>query len=583
MRNSTSSARVDALALERELQARVDGEVRFDAGSRAAYSTDASNFRQVPIGVVVPRTVDAAVEAVGVCREHDPPVVSRGGGTSLAGQCTNAAVVLDFSKYCHRVVSVDPQARTCVVEPGIVLDVLNQQLAPHGLRFGPEPATHPNCTLGGMIGNNSCGATAQRTGKVVDNIARLDVLLYDGTRFWCGETTDDEYAAIERHGDRRATVYRQLRRLRDEHADEIRDRYPDIPRRVSGYNLDSLLPENGFDVARSLVGSESTLVTVLRAELELVPVVKERTLVVLGFPDIAAAADAVPAVAEHEPIALEGVDHYLIHDEQLKRMNPQALRGAARGHRLPDGPVRRRHREEADAAARACSTRCGNPSTTRTSRSSTTPTARTSCGRSARPGSAPPPTCPGHRDTFEGWEDSAVPRTGSATTCATCAALRGVRLRRRHRAQPLRPLRSGLRAHPHPVRPVLSRRRRDVPAVHGARRRPRRALTAAPCPASTATGRPAASCYRGCSATRSCRLFERAQGALRPARPDEPRQGRRPVPRSTSTCGSGDRGRRASRARSTSPSRTTAARSPRPPTAASASASAASTSTTAAR
>jgi FAD/FMN-containing dehydrogenase len=167
--------RVDVAGLERDLRARVDGEVRFDEGSRGAYSTDASNFRQVPVGVVVPHTVEAAAAAVGVCWDHGAPVLSRGGGTSLAGECTNTAVVLDFSKYCNRLLSVDPGARTCVVEPGIVLDELNRQLAGHGLEFGPEPATHDHCTIGGMIGNNSCGATAQRTGKVVDNVVSLDV------------------------------------------------------------------------------------------------------------------------------------------------------------------------------------------------------------------------------------------------------------------------------------------------------------------------------------------------------------------------------------------------------------------------
>jgi FAD/FMN-containing dehydrogenase/Fe-S oxidoreductase len=316
---------LDIPELVQALRDRVDGEVRFDDGSRAAYSTDASNFRQVPLGVVLPRTPDAAVEAIAVAREFNAPVLSRGGGTSLAGQCTNTAVVIDWSKYCHQLESVDAEARTCIVQPGIVLDELNRQLADHKLRFGPEPATHMNCTLGGMIGNNSCGATAQRTGKVVDNIRRLEVLTYDGTRFWCGETSDDEYAAIERRGDTRAAIYRQLRRLRDEYADEIRRRYPDIPRRVSGYNLDSLLPEHNFDVAGLLVGSESTLVTVLRAELELVPVLSERSLIVLGYPDIYRAGDAVPAILPHEPIALEGVDHKLITDEQLKGLNPQAI------------------------------------------------------------------------------------------------------------------------------------------------------------------------------------------------------------------------------------------------------------------
>ncbi len=311
--------------LESDLRDRVDGEVRFDNGTRAAYSTDSSNYRQVPIGVVVPHTVEAAVEALAVCREHDAPVLSRGGGTSLAGQCTNTAVVIDWTKYCHALVSVDPDARTCVVEPGIVLDRLNEQLAPLGLRYGPEPATHMNCSLGGMIGNNSCGTTAQRTGKVVDNIARLEVLLYDGTRFWCGETSEGEYARIERRGDKVAAVYRSLRRLRDTRADAIRAAYPDIPRRVSGYNLDSLLPEHRFDVAGALVGSESTLVTVLRAELELVPTLSARTLVVLGYDAIATAADAVPAILPFDPVALEGVDHRLVHDERVKHMNSEAL------------------------------------------------------------------------------------------------------------------------------------------------------------------------------------------------------------------------------------------------------------------
>ena len=210
-----------------------------------------------------------------------------------------------------------------MVEPGIVLDELNRQLADSGCGSGPSPRLL-NCTIGGMIGNNSCGATAQRTGKVVDNIAALEVLLYDGTRFWCGSADDEEYARIERRGDRQAEIYRRLRRLRAA-TGQIRDRYPDIPRRVSGYNLDSLLPEHGFDVAGLLVGSESTLVTVLRARLKLVPVLPERSLVVLGYPSVARAADAVPAILPHEPIALEGLDHRLIRDQQAKNINPQAL------------------------------------------------------------------------------------------------------------------------------------------------------------------------------------------------------------------------------------------------------------------
>ncbi|MEV4145837.1 FAD-binding and (Fe-S)-binding domain-containing protein [Amycolatopsis sp. NPDC049691] len=399
---------LDTGGLAAALRERVDGEVRFDRGTRAAYSTDASNFRQVPIGVVVPKTPDDAVAAIAVAREFGAPVLSRGGGTSLAGQCTNTAVVLDFSKYCTELESVDAEARTCVVQPGIVLDELNRQLADTGLRFGPEPATHMNCTLGGMIGNNSCGATAQRTGKVVDNIRRLEVLTYDGTRFWCGETTDEEYAEIERHGDPRAAIYRQLRRLRDEYADEIRRRFPDIPRRVSGYNLDSLLPEHHFDVAGLLVGSESTLVTVLRAELELVPVLPERTLVVLGYPDVAKAADAVPSILPHEPVALEGVDHKLIRDQQIKDMNPQALREMPEGRAFLMVQFAATTHDEADRQAHKMLEALHDTEHEADVEFLDDPERENELWQVREAGLGATAHLPGKADTFEGWEDSAV-------------------------------------------------------------------------------------------------------------------------------------------------------------------------------
>ncbi|OBA76149.1 dimethylmenaquinone methyltransferase [Mycobacterium sp. 1554424.7] len=318
-------------ALAEELRAEVDGEVRFDPGSRATYSTDASNYRQVPIGVVVPRTPSAAADAIGVCRRHDVPVLSRGGGTSLAGQCCNAAVVIDWSKYCTRIGSVDTEAGIAVVEPGIKLDVLNDQLKSANWMVGPKPSTHVSCAIGGMIGNNSCGSSAQAYGKMVDSVRRLEVVTYDGLRMWVGQTGDDEFRRILDGGGRRAEIYRGLKAIAERHADEIRSRYPDIPRRVSGYNLDSLLPENGFHVAKALVGSESTLVTVLRAELQLVRPPAATALVVLGFDDIAAAADAVPAVLEHDPAALEGLDHRLVELEHSQKLAEKALR------QLPDG------------------------------------------------------------------------------------------------------------------------------------------------------------------------------------------------------------------------------------------------------
>ncbi|MDK1344944.1 FAD-binding and (Fe-S)-binding domain-containing protein [Streptomyces sp. 378] len=399
-------AQVDAEALQRDLRDRVDGEVRFDTGTRAAYSTDASNYRQVPIGVVIPRTVEAAEEAVAVCREHDAPLLSRGGGTSLAGECCNTAVVLDWSKYCNRLVSVDAERRRCVVEPGIVLDDLNRQLAEYGLQFGPRPATHPNCTIGGMIGNNSCGSTAQAYGKVVDNLHRLQVLTYDGSRMWVDRTESGELDRLMSGEGRRAELYRGMAALRDRYAGLVRERFPEIPRRVSGYNLDSLLPEHGFDVAGLLTGSESTLVTVLRAELELVPVPAHRSLVVLGYRDICEAADHVPAVLEHKPPALEGLDRQLVHYQRRKDLNPEALA------KLPDGraylmvqfhgDTREQVREKTMALIDAATGAVGHTWYDDEQHMHELWLVRESgLGATAH--------VPGESDTWEGWEDSAVP------------------------------------------------------------------------------------------------------------------------------------------------------------------------------
>ncbi len=300
------------LALEARLKACVRGEVRFDQASRALYATDASNYRQVPIGLVVPLDEADIVAAVGACREFGAPVLSRGGGTSLAGQCCNVAVVLDFSKYMGRIVALDAVARTARVQPGIVLDKLRAAAEVHELTFAPDPATHSRCTLGGMIGNNSCGVHALMGGKTVDNIESLDVLLYDGTRMRVGRTSERELAEVIAAGGRKGEIYAGLRGLRDKYAGLVRERFPDIPRRVSGYNLDQLLPENGFNVARALVGSEGTCVTVLEAECALVESPQHRRLVALGFTDAFVAADHVPAVLAFRPIGLEGFDGLLV-------------------------------------------------------------------------------------------------------------------------------------------------------------------------------------------------------------------------------------------------------------------------------
>ncbi len=314
-----------AATLERDLRYRVMGEVRFDSGSRALYATDASNYRQVPIGVVIPRSVDDVVETVAVARRHGAPVLPRGGGTSLAGQCCNVAVVIDFSKYLNRIVAIDPQARTATVEPGCVLDSLREAAEEHHLTFGPDPATHSHNTLGGMIGNNSCGVHSVMAGRTADNVRALDILTYDGLRLRVGATTDEELARIVGDGGRRGQIYERMRALRDRYAQLIRDRFPTIPRRISGYGLDQLLPENGFNVARALVGTEGTCVTILRAELDLIPSPPCRSLLVLGYPDIAAAADQVGDLLRHRPIGLEGLDEVLTADMRKKRLHVELL------------------------------------------------------------------------------------------------------------------------------------------------------------------------------------------------------------------------------------------------------------------
>lgn len=317
--------------LEQALRRAVRGEVSFDAGSRALYATDASNYRQVPIGIIRPRDADDVIAAMAVCHERGVPVLARGAGTSLAGQGCNAAVVFDFSRYMNRIVGIDAERRVARVEPGVILDVLRAAAERHHLTFGPDPATHSRCTLGGMIGNNSCGVHSIMAGKTVDNIESLDVLTYDGVRLSVGATSD---AAIDRAiagGGRIGDIYGGLRAIRDRYGTEVRARYPDIPRRVSGYNLDDLLPEKGFNVARALVGSEGTCVTVLEATLRLVHSPAHRVLVVLGYPTVYEAGDHVPEIVASGVIGLEGIDDILVADLKAKNIHPREV------HQLPEG------------------------------------------------------------------------------------------------------------------------------------------------------------------------------------------------------------------------------------------------------
>ena len=310
--------------LEALLKKALRGEVRFDLGSRALYASDSSNYRQLPIGVIFPRDAGDVEAALAACRATGAAVLPRGAGTSIAGQCVNVAVVFDYSRHMHALDSIDPVVRIARVQPGIVLDRLRDAAEVHHLTYAPDPATHSRCTLGGMIGNNSCGVHGLLGGKVVDNVESLDIVLYDGTRMTVGATTPAELDALIRSGGRVGQIYAGLARIRDRYAELIRDKFPRIPRRVSGYNLDELLPENNFNVARALVGSEGTCVNVVSAALNLADSPPFRVLTVLGFNDPFLAADVVPLALEHKPIGLEGFDSALV---DFMRRKGLALKG----------------------------------------------------------------------------------------------------------------------------------------------------------------------------------------------------------------------------------------------------------------
>jgi FAD/FMN-containing dehydrogenase/Fe-S oxidoreductase len=317
--------------LEALLRKNVRGEVRFDSGSRALYAADASNYRQLPLGVVFPLDAADVEAALAACRATGAAVLPRGAGTSLAGQCVNVAVVFDYSRHMNALTSIDPGAKLACVEPGIVLDRLRNAAEAHHLTYAPDPATHSRCTLGGMIGNNSCGVHGLLGGKVVDNVESLDVVLYDGTRLTVGATAQEQLEALIRAGGRVGGIYSGLVRIREKYADLIRQKFPRIPRRVSGYNLDQLLPENNFHVARALVGSEGTCVNILSATLNLTASPPFRVLTVLGFDDPFLAADSVPLALAHKPIGLEGFDSLLVGFMHRKGLALREL------HELPAG------------------------------------------------------------------------------------------------------------------------------------------------------------------------------------------------------------------------------------------------------
>ncbi len=298
-------------------------EVDDSARRRAEYSTDASNYRVVPSVVVFPRHVEEAATALDVATRTGVPVTSRGGGTSIAGNSVGPGIVLDFSRHVNRVRLVDPQARTAVVEPGAILDDITAAAAGHGLRFGPDPSTHSRASIGGSIGNNSCGSRALRYGRTADNVVSLDVLTASGERLAARRLGRDGLAAA-------GTIGAALDALVAAHLDLIRTEFGRFTRQVSGYSLEHLLPENGTDLAKFLVGTEGTLGMILGATVRLVPSPKAVALAVLGYPGMSAAADATPGLLPHRPVAIEGMDARLVEVFRARR-GASAVPGLPRG------------------------------------------------------------------------------------------------------------------------------------------------------------------------------------------------------------------------------------------------------------
>lgn len=404
---------INASAIEADLRAAIEGEVRFDAGSRALYATDGSNYRQVPIGVVIPRSIDDVVRTVEVCRKHGAPLLSRGGGTSLTGGCCNVAVVMDWSKHLNQVLSIDPAAKLARVQPGAVLDILRNQAETHHLTFAPDPSTHTHNTLGGMIGNNSCGVHSLiglGTGRTSDQVHELEVLLYDGTRLTVGATSEEDLERIIGEGGRRGEIYSKLKALRDRYADEIRRRYPkNLPRRVSGYNLDDLLPEKGFNVARALSGTEGTCVTVLEASLHLVPSPAVKSVLVLGYPDVYSAGDHVSEIMRFKPTGLEGLDDILVHDMKKKGIHPKDITLLPEGGGWLLAEFGGESKRESDDKARKLMAHLKTVPKPPSMKLFDNESEEEHLWKVRESGLGATARIPGENDAWEGWEDAAVP------------------------------------------------------------------------------------------------------------------------------------------------------------------------------
>ncbi|WP_098025648.1 FAD-binding and (Fe-S)-binding domain-containing protein [Streptomyces sp. st115] len=379
------------------LRSAVRGTSDFGATARALTTMDASNHRRVPLGVLAPRDAEDIAAALAVCREHGVPVVARGGGTSIAGQATGTGLVLDLTRHLRTVLDLDPAARTAVVQPGVILDDLRAAAAPHGLTFGPDPSTHSRCTLGGMIGNNSCGAHSVAWGTTADNVRALSVVRYGGEALRLEQGSGARPEGVR--GTRGATALgpEGVTELIASHLALLRTGYPDLPRRISGYALDALLPEHpgGPDPVRAFCGSEGTLGVVTEATVRLVEAPRARALAVLGYADESAAADAAPGLLPYGPLTVEGMAADLV------REAAGLPRGAAWLFVETGGDTPAEARAHAERVLRAADAVDGTVVTD--------PAGRRALWRIREDAAGTATRTPDGSEAWPGWEDCAVP------------------------------------------------------------------------------------------------------------------------------------------------------------------------------
>ena len=402
----------DASALQAELGKCVEGEVRFEPATRAMYATDASNYRQVPIGVVIPKSQRDVVETIAVCRQFSVPVLSRAGGTSLAGQCCNAAVVIDCSKYLNHLIELNVDQRFARIEPGTICDDVVRAAKPYDLTYAPDPATHDHCCFGGMLGNNSCGAHAQMNGPAVNNVESMDVVLYDGTFLTLGWTSEEDWRRRMSAQGREGAIYAKLMALRQRYQTLITARYPKLVRRISGYNLDQLIPDEhgSVNLARALVGSEGTCVTILEAKVTLVYNQPERVLLVLGYPDVYQAADHLTEILPYKPIALEGIDFRLYQNVRKKGgMHSEHLSLLPEGKGWLIVQFGAATQEESKRVAEQLSSELRKQAHPPSMRLLVDKQQQASLWDVREAGLGATAFVPGEKDTWPGWEDSAVP------------------------------------------------------------------------------------------------------------------------------------------------------------------------------